>query len=60
MIEVHPEGYIDKPDSNTTLNRQDVRSRFGLAKWLLLFSLRHLFSASEQIYNQFNEVVSDG
>ena len=29
MIEVRPEGYIDELCSDITLNRQDMRSKFG-------------------------------
>jgi len=29
MIEVCPEGYIDGPGSDITLNRRDMRSMFG-------------------------------
>ena len=29
MIEVCPEGYIDGPCSDITLNRMDMRSEFG-------------------------------
>jgi len=29
MIEFHLEEHIDKPGSDTTLSRQDMRSKFG-------------------------------
>jgi hypothetical protein len=29
IIEVCPEGYIDGPSLNITLNRRDMRSKFG-------------------------------
>lgn len=29
MIEVRPEGYMDGPDSDMTLNGQAMRSKFG-------------------------------
>ena len=29
MIEVRPEGYIDEPGSDITINRRGIRSRFG-------------------------------
>lgn len=28
MIEVRPEGYVDEPGSNITINRWDMRSKF--------------------------------
>jgi len=35
-IEIHPEGYIDRLCSDMTLNRQDMRSKFG---YTMLYSI---------------------
>jgi len=36
MIEIRPEGYIDRLCSDITLNRRDMRSKFG---YTMLYSI---------------------
>ena len=38
MIEIRPEGHIDRPGSDITLNRRDMQSKFGLLCYTTLTS----------------------
>ena len=45
LIEVRPEGYIDGSDSDITLNRRDMRSKFG---YTTLYEIELYITGSNQ------------